>query len=161
MTGELIVAVVVAIAIMFLIYMVVREPRETGLPPVRVKVPMPPVKAPRVPVDDSDFSTEMSSYTPRRGIVNASTEVKASPSRSQYPTGNIPAHNDAQASDLLSTMIILDAIDDTKYSAPTVDTYQAPAYSEPSRQESYTPSYSSCSSSSSSDSSSSPSPSCD
>lgn len=154
MIGEILVGILALIIFGLIWYMVSRKPAEEFF-----KEKPEPWKAPIAPADPV-YDTGPKIHT---GIINSSTRStpvmpavkptrKASSSaRSSYPSGGSTTHIDTSSSDLLSTMLILDAIDNSdNYVEPTVDTYAAPSYSTP------TPSsYSSSSGSSYSDDSSS------
>lgn len=138
MIGEIAVIAVGLVILGIILYMMTRKPT-----PVRVAPVKPEPKETltefinRMPKGDAPaYRAPASTPAPRK----AST-----PSRSSYPSGGSTTHIDTSASDTLSTLLILDALDNSSnYVEPSVDSYVSPSYS------SHTPSsYGSSSSSSS------------
>ncbi|QNR53821.1 hypothetical protein phiK7A1_031c [Pseudomonas phage phiK7A1] len=168
MIGEIVVMGLLVLVIVIAVYMVTRKPAPEFVVPE-------PWKA---PVKREETLREFVNRVPERPVYKAgkASQQKASSSgsRSHSPSGGSTTHIDTQSSDLMSTMLILDAMDtQEKYSSPSVDTYSSQSYSSPtpssysdscssrSSYSSYSDSSSSSSSSSDSSSSSSSSSSCD
>ena len=164
MIGEIVVMGMLVLVIVIAIYMVTRKPAPEFVVPE-------PWKA---PVGQAEPAYRAGKASQQRPSPAHSIKERSAAARVQYPSGGSTTHTDTQSSDLLSTMLILDAMDtQEKYSSPSVDTYSSQSYSSPtpssysdscssrSSYSSYSDSSSSSSSSSDSSSSSSSSSSCD
>lgn len=149
MLGEIVVMSLLVVGIVLFVYLITSGNAIPGnLPVVKSKIPMPkvkptfdPWKAPQAPKDP----VYGQSSPHRTGIINSSTR------RTSYPSGGgTSTGHDTQSSDLLSTLLILDALDTSdNYVEPSVDRYVEPSYSSPTPS-SYSDTSSSYSSSSSS-----------
>lgn len=133
MIGEIIVGLMVVAIVGMLIYMVYLNSSTLAEPrvPLRKAPAMPPVKPTR-PTKAQAFAAEYRSAPQDIAPLKKRPVASTSSARSSYPSGGSTTHIDTSASDTLSTLLILDALDDSSnYVEPSVDRYVEPSYSSP------------------------------